>query len=146
MVLALGVNKTKSKRTRDHEATILLLERVKQASLSLVDPLKVLNPTEQVQALFDILDTNQDGKLGILELEELLKKLRFECEEDTALNLMHILDPEHVGYLGRKEIAKYILLEHKTNSARSGTKNVITKSSVKVEVEVSSAGQENTLG
>ena len=142
MVLALGVKRTNSKRTRDHEDTTLLLERVKQASLLLVDPLKVLNPTEQVQALFDILDTNQDGKIGILELEELLKKLHFECEEHTADHLMHILDPEHVGYLGRKEIAKYILLEHNKTNKVLVTKSTTLKSSVKVEV--SSAGQEGS--
>ena len=93
--------------------------------------------------VFTFASMDDQDKLEHIEmLEELLKKLHFECEEHTADHLMHILDPEHVGYLGRKEIAKYILLEHNKTNKVLVTKSTTLKSSVKVEV--SSAGQEGS--
>ena len=110
-VMVLGLRKTTESRLRASKNANELLQQVSKAALVAVDPTGALHGKrdEQVTAIIDMLDVNGDGKVGILEFEDLLRLTKVEFDQDTAQHLMWLLSPNSNGVLTRKEIARLIL-------------------------------------
>lgn len=83
-----------------------------QSELELLNELSAMSDNDKMEALFDMLDQDDDGKLSAVEIAEGLRKIKgdvnFEESLTLAIDRVATFDTDEDGVLNRKEFEKLL--------------------------------------